>query len=165
MMLKWCVNASWVLKGLIYNYGRKVMASIMLQLSLLQLYFKRVLNSRGATALLINRTSGKGLIVHSTSANGPLFRNPFLTSTGWCEKYFLYVFHFSRPKKGVNLLLLFLNKYFDFFSLSLITIYPNWPTNIINTIKEVLVSTKPKFRDKLFNFDEKNANFTFFRKN
>ena len=34
--------------------------------------------SRGATALLINRTSGKGLIVDSTSANGPLFRNPFL---------------------------------------------------------------------------------------
>ena len=43
-------------------------------------------DSRGATALLINRTSGKGLIVDPTSANGPLFRNPFLTSTGWCEK-------------------------------------------------------------------------------
>ena len=60
--------------------------------------------SRGATGLLINRvakvkTSGKGLIVDSTSANGPLFRNPFLTSTGWCEKYFLYVFSLFATKK------------------------------------------------------------------
>ena len=52
----------------------------------------KIRNNRGATALLINRTSGKGLIVDSTSANGPLFRNPFLTSTGWCGKYFLNVF-------------------------------------------------------------------------
>ena len=71
--------------------------------------------SRGATALLINRTSGKGLIVDSTSANGPLLGNPFLTSTGWCENYFLYVFSLFATKKGVNLLLFFKNKYFDFF--------------------------------------------------
>ena len=50
------------------------------------------LHSMGATALLINRASGKGLIVDSTSANGPLLGNPFLTSTGWCKKYFFYVF-------------------------------------------------------------------------
>ena len=56
-------------------------------------------NSRGATALLINRTSGKGLIVDSTAANGPLFRKPFLSSTGWCEKYFLYVFSLFATKK------------------------------------------------------------------
>ena len=55
--------------------------------------------SRGATTLLINRTSGKCLIVDSTSANGPLFRIPFLTSTGWCEKYFLYVFSLFATKK------------------------------------------------------------------
>ena len=46
--------------------------------------------SRGATALLINRASGKGLIVDSTSTNG--------------AKSILFTFsHFSRPKKGVNL--------------------------------------------------------------
>ena len=56
------------------------------------------------------------------------------------------------------------NEYFNFFSLSLITIYFNWPKNIINTIKDVLVSIKPKFSYKLFYFYEKNANFTFFRK-
>ena len=114
-----------------------------------------ILNSRGATTLLINRTSGKGLIVNSTSANGPLFRNPFLTSTGWCEKFF----HFSRPKKGVNLLYLFW-----FFLLSLITIYHNWPKNIKNTNKNVLVSIKPRFSDKFFNFYAKNSNFPIFRK-
>ena len=55
--------------------------------------------SRGATALLINRTSGKGLIVDSTSANGPLFRNPFLTSTGWCENDVLDILkHMVRPR-------------------------------------------------------------------
>ena len=35
---------------------------------------------------------------------------------------------------------------------------------IINTIKDVLVSIKPKFSDKFFNFYEENANFIFFRK-
>ena len=112
--------------------------------------------SRGATALLINRTSGKGLIVDSTSANGPLFRNLFLTSI------FHTFFHFSRPKKGVNLLLFFQKiNILIFFSLSLITIYPNRTTNIINTIKDVLVSIKPKLSDKLFNFEEK---FHYFQK-
>ena len=57
--------------------------------------------SRGATALLINRASGKGLIVDSTSTNGPLLGNPFLRSTGWCEKYFVYVFSlFATEKKA-----------------------------------------------------------------
>ena len=55
--------------------------------------------SRGATALLINRASGKGLIVDSTSANGPLLGNPFLTSTGWCKKYFFYVFSLFATEK------------------------------------------------------------------
>ena len=114
--------------------------------------------SRGATALLINRTSGKGLIVDSTSANGPLFRNLFLTSI------FYTFFHFSRPKKGVNLLFFQKINILIFFSLSLITIYPNGTTNIINTIKDVLVSIKPKLSDKLINFEEKNASFTIFRK-
>ena len=67
-------------------------------------------------------------------------------------------------KKGVNLIFFSKNKYFDFFSLSLITIYLNRPKNIINTIKEVLVSIKPKFSEKFFNFYEKNSNFTIFRK-
>ena len=35
---------------------------------------------------------------------------------------------------------------------------------MINTIKDVLVSIKPKLSDKLFNFEEKNASFTIFRK-
>ena len=64
-------------------------------------------------ARLINRSSGKGLIVDSTSANGLLLENSFLTSTGWCEKYFFTFFHFSRPKKGVNLL--FFKSLFFFF--------------------------------------------------
>ena len=51
--------------------------------------------SRGATALLIKRASGKGLIVDSTSANGPLLGIPFLASTGWSEKYLFTFFHFS----------------------------------------------------------------------
>ena len=55
--------------------------------------------SRRATALLINRASGKGLIVDSTSANGPLLGNPFLTSTGWCEKYFFIFFSLFATKK------------------------------------------------------------------
>ena len=70
-------------------------------------------------------------------------------------------------KKGVNLisnLIFSKNKYLDFFLPSLITIYPNWPENILNTIKDVLVSIKPKFSYKFFNFYEKNANFTFSRK-
>ena len=57
--------------------------------------------SRGATALLINRACGKGLIVDSTSANSPLLGNPFLTSTGWCEKYFFLRFFTFRDQKKV----------------------------------------------------------------
>ena len=72
-------------------------------------------------ARLINRSSGKGVIVDSTSANGLLLENSFLTSTGWCEIFFTF-FHFSRPKKGVNLL--FFKSLLFFFLLSLITIYP-----------------------------------------
>ena len=83
----------------------------------------------------------------------------------WIWRYDLYPeVLVVATKKGVNLIFFSKNKYFDFFLLSLITIYPNWPKNIINTIKDVLVSIKPKFSDKFFNFYEKNANFYFFQK-
>ena len=63
--------------------------------------------SRGATALLINRASDKGMIVDSTSANGPLLGNPFLASTGWWEKYLFTFFSFFATKISVNLLSFF----------------------------------------------------------
>ena len=66
--------------------------------------------------------------------------------TDWIWRYDLYPRSFSsRDKKGVNLIFFSKNKYLDFFLLLLITIYPNWSKNIINTIKDVLVSNKPKF--------------------
>ena len=67
-------------------------------------------------------------------------------------------------KKGVNLIFFQKINILIFFSLSLVTKYPNLPKNIINTIKDVLVSIKPKFCDKFCNLYQKNANFTFFRK-
>ena len=88
----------------------------------------------------------------------------FLQVPVGAKSIFYTFFHFSRPKKGVNLLLFFKKKNISIFSLSIITVYPNCPTNIINTIKDVLVSIKPEFNDKLFNFDEKKSNFTIFRK-
>ena len=85
--------------------------------------------------------------------------------TDWIWHYDLYPRSFSSPdKKGVNLIFFSKKKISQFFLLSLITIYRNWPKNIINTIKDVLVSIKPKFSYKFFNFYEENANFTFFRK-
>ena len=84
--------------------------------------------------------------------------------TDWIWCYDLYPRSFIlATQKGVNLIFFSKNEYFDFFT-ALITIYSNWPKNIINKIKDVLVSIKPKFSYKLFNFYEKNANFTFFRK-
>ena len=56
------------------------------------------------------------------------------------------------------------NKYFDFFTVTHPNDIPTDPKNKINIIKDVLVSSKSKFSDKLFNFYEKNANFTIFRK-
>ena len=119
--------------------------------------------SRGAMALLINRASGKGLIVDSTSANGPLFRIPFLTSTGWCKKYFLYVFSIFAIKKGRKSSFFSKNKYFDFFTVTHHNIF-QLIHKYKKTIKDVLVSIKPKFSNKFFNFNEKNSNFTIFRK-
>ena len=43
-------------------------------------------------------------------------------------------------------------------------IYQLTQKNKINTIKDVLVSSKSKFSDKLFNFYEKKCKFHYFQK-
>ena len=79
-------------------------------------------------------------------------------------KSILYTFfHFSQPKKGVNLLLL---KKKNILILSIVTHHniSQLTHKYKNTTKDVLVSIKPKFSDKFFNFYEKNSYFTIFRK-
>ena len=72
--------------------------------------------------------------------------------TDWIWRYNLYPRSFSSSEKKAWICFFLQKINILIFLLSVITLYPNWPKNIISTIKNVLVSIKPKFSDKFFDF-------------